>query len=118
MIDSQIFEALKAKAEEDSQVSEELSTRTKALDRDVAYAQGLLSRIHSTPKTNREFSSRSSLLSFTPYATDTNYFGPTSDLNSPRPDEPGRTRGHPTGRLQRGHSRGIRFQIPILQVGF
>lgn len=54
MIDPKIFESLKAKAEEETKVSEELSLRTKTLDRDVSYAQGLLTRIHSTPKSKRE----------------------------------------------------------------
>ncbi|KAJ2904228.1 hypothetical protein MKZ38_008558 [Zalerion maritima] len=50
MIDPRIFESLKAKAEEETKVSEELGVKAKALDRDISFAQGLLTRIHSTPK--------------------------------------------------------------------
>ena len=54
MIDPKIFESLKAKAEEETKVNEELGLRTKALDRDISFAHGLLTRIHSTPKAKRE----------------------------------------------------------------
>lgn len=57
MIDPQIFEHLKAKIDEESQAKDELNQIVQGLERHVSYTQGLLSRIHSTPR-----SSYSSLL--------------------------------------------------------
>ena len=54
MVDPKVFEDLKAKADEDAMVREELTARIKNLDRDLSYTQGLLTRIHSTPRAERE----------------------------------------------------------------
>lgn len=50
MIDPQIFEHLKAKIDEDLLAKDELTQIVQKLERDVAYTQGLLSRVHSTPR--------------------------------------------------------------------
>lgn len=50
MIDPEIFEHLKAKIDEDTQAKDELTQIVQRLERDVAYTQGLLSRVHSTPR--------------------------------------------------------------------
>ncbi|CAN8105694.1 unnamed protein product [Discula destructiva] len=50
MIDPQIFEHLKEKIDEDTQAKDELTQIVQKLERDVAYTQGLLSRVHSTPR--------------------------------------------------------------------
>ncbi|KAJ9156678.1 Translin [Pleurostoma richardsiae] len=50
MIDPQIFEQLKAKIDEDQKAREDLNQATQKLERDVSYAQGILSRIHATPR--------------------------------------------------------------------
>lgn len=50
MIDPEIFEHLKAKIDEDTQAKDELTQIVQKLERDVAYTQGLLSRVHSTPR--------------------------------------------------------------------
>lgn len=57
MIDPQIFEHLKAKIDEETQAKDELNQIVQRLERDVSYTQGVLSRVHSTPR-----SSYSSLL--------------------------------------------------------
>lgn len=58
MIDPQIFEHLKTKIDEETQTKDELNQMVQTLERHVSYTQGLLSRVHSTPR-----SSYSSLLS-------------------------------------------------------
>lgn len=55
MIDPQIFDHLKAKIDEDTQARDELTQIVQKLERDVSYTQGLLSRIHSTPRSACEF---------------------------------------------------------------
>ncbi|KAF3762888.1 Translin [Cryphonectria parasitica EP155] len=50
MIDPQIFEHLKTKIDEDTQARDELTQIIQKLERDVSYTQGLLSRVHSTPR--------------------------------------------------------------------
>lgn len=50
MIDPQLFEQLKAKIDEDTKARDDLSHIIQKLERDVSYAQGLLSRVHSTPR--------------------------------------------------------------------
>jgi hypothetical protein len=54
MVDPQLFDQLKSKIEEDNKVRQELGQITEKLDREVAYAQGVLSRIHSTPRSKCE----------------------------------------------------------------
>lgn len=50
MIDPQLFEQLKTKIDEDTKARDDLSQIIQKLERDVSYAQGLLSRVHSTPR--------------------------------------------------------------------
>lgn len=51
-IDPQIFEHLKTKIDEDTQARDELTQIIQKLERDVSYTQGLLSRVHSTPRSS------------------------------------------------------------------
>ncbi|ERT03139.1 uncharacterized protein SPSK_09720 [Sporothrix schenckii 1099-18] len=50
MINPRVFESLKAKAEQDLAVRAQLDALIEDLERNVAYAQGVLSRVHSTPR--------------------------------------------------------------------
>ncbi|CAK7238786.1 MAG: Translin-1 [Sporothrix thermara] len=50
MINPRVFESLKAKAEKDLVVRAQLDGIIETLERNVAYAQGVLSRVHSTPR--------------------------------------------------------------------
>ncbi|KAL1902796.1 Translin-1 [Sporothrix stenoceras] len=50
MINPRVFESLKAKAEQDLVVRAQLDGIIETLERNVAYAQGVLSRVHSTPR--------------------------------------------------------------------
>lgn len=50
MIDPQIFDQLKNKLDEDTKVQKSLSEIIDQLETQIAYAQGLLSRIHGTPR--------------------------------------------------------------------
>lgn len=50
MINPRVFESLKAKAEQDLAVRTQLDGIVETLERNVAYAQGVLSRVHSTPR--------------------------------------------------------------------
>ncbi|OIW28534.1 Translin [Coniochaeta ligniaria NRRL 30616] len=50
MIDPQIFDQLKSKLDEDTKVQKSLSEIIDQLETQIAYAQGLLSRIHGTPR--------------------------------------------------------------------
>ncbi|CAK7208725.1 Translin-1 [Sporothrix bragantina] len=50
MINPRVFESLKAKAEKDLAVRAQLDGIIEALERNVAYTQGVLSRVHSTPR--------------------------------------------------------------------
>ncbi|CAK7216047.1 Translin-1 [Sporothrix curviconia] len=50
MINPRVFESLKAKAEKDLAVRAQLDGIIETLERNVAYAQGVLSRVHSTPR--------------------------------------------------------------------
>ena len=50
MIDPQIFDQLKEKLDEESKVHKSLSEIVDQLETQIAYAQGLLSRIHGTPR--------------------------------------------------------------------
>lgn len=52
MIDPQIFEHLKSKIDEDTKARDDLNHITQKLERDVSYTQGLLSRVHSTPRSH------------------------------------------------------------------
>lgn len=52
MIDPQIFEHLKSKIDEDTKARDDLNGITQKLERDVSYTQGLLSRVHSTPRSH------------------------------------------------------------------
>ena len=54
MVDPKIFEALKSRIEEDMAVRENITQIVQQLEREVAVAQGLLTRIHSTPTSRRE----------------------------------------------------------------
>jgi hypothetical protein len=49
LLDPAIFENLKAKIEEEQQIRDELTQIVQRLERAVSYAQGILSRVHSTP---------------------------------------------------------------------
>ncbi|GJC98659.1 translin [Colletotrichum higginsianum] len=46
----EIFEHLKDKIDEDQQVRDQMSQTVQKLDRAISYVQGLLSRIHATPR--------------------------------------------------------------------
>jgi hypothetical protein len=50
MINPRVFESLKAKAEQDLVVRAQLDGIVETLERNIAYAQGVLSRVHSTPR--------------------------------------------------------------------
>ncbi|GJC79667.1 translin-1 [Colletotrichum liriopes] len=50
LLDPQIFEHLKNKIDEDQQVRDQMSQTVQKLDRAISYVQGLLSRIHATPR--------------------------------------------------------------------
>ncbi|KAK4068801.1 uncharacterized protein Triagg1_7161 [Trichoderma aggressivum f. europaeum] len=50
LLDPSIFASLEAKLEEETQIRDTLSQLIQRLDRVVATAQGLLSRVHSTPR--------------------------------------------------------------------
>ncbi|OAA59128.1 recombination hotspot-binding protein [Niveomyces insectorum RCEF 264] len=50
MINPRVFESLKAKAEQDLRARAELDSIVETLERRVAYAQGVLSRVHATPR--------------------------------------------------------------------
>lgn len=52
MIDPQIFEHLKSKIDEDTKARDDLNGIIQKLERDVCYTQGLLSRVHSTPRSH------------------------------------------------------------------
>lgn len=54
MIDPQIFDQLKHNLEEDTKVHKSLSEIIDQLEIQIAYAQGLLSRIHGTPRAECE----------------------------------------------------------------
>lgn len=54
MIDPQIFDQLKSNLEEDTKVHKALSEIIDQLETQIAYAQGLLSRIHGTPRAECE----------------------------------------------------------------
>ncbi|KAK1770922.1 Translin [Phialemonium atrogriseum] len=50
MIDPLIFDLLKSKLEEETKIRQDLSQIVEQLERHVSYAQGVLSRVHSTPR--------------------------------------------------------------------
>lgn len=50
MIDPALFEQLKGKIEEDDKARDDLNQICQTLEKDVSYAQGVLSRVHSTPR--------------------------------------------------------------------
>lgn len=52
MIDPQIFEHLKSKIDEDTKARDDLNQIIQKLERDSSYTQGLLSRVHSTPRSH------------------------------------------------------------------
>lgn len=50
LIDPALFDQLKAKIEEDTEIRKELEKIIDDLSQHVSFTQGLLSRIHSTPR--------------------------------------------------------------------
>uniref|UniRef100_L2FW67 Recombination hotspot-binding protein n=1 Tax=Colletotrichum fructicola (strain Nara gc5) TaxID=1213859 RepID=L2FW67_COLFN len=50
LLDPQIFEHLKNKIDEDQLVRDQMSQTVQKLDRAISYVQGLLSRVHATPR--------------------------------------------------------------------
>ena len=50
IIDPTLFDQLKAKLEEDTKVRQDMSDIVDELSKQVAFVQGLLSRVHSTPR--------------------------------------------------------------------
>jgi len=50
MIDPALFEQLKSKIEEDTSVRKELDQIIDELNQHVSFTQGILSRVHSTPR--------------------------------------------------------------------
>lgn len=56
MIDPALFEQLKSKIEEDASVRKELDQILDDLNQHVSFTQGVLSRIHSTPRSKCLFS--------------------------------------------------------------
>jgi hypothetical protein len=50
LLDPSIFSYLESKLEEETQVRDALTQIVQRLERSVASAQGLLSRVHSTPR--------------------------------------------------------------------
>lgn len=50
MIDPALFDQLKSKIEEDTNVRKQLDQIVDALNQHVSYTQGVLSRIHATPR--------------------------------------------------------------------
>ena len=54
LLDPSIFSYLKDKIEEETQVRDTLTQIVQRLERAVASAQGLLSRVHSTPRARCE----------------------------------------------------------------
>lgn len=50
LLDPSIFASLDSKIEEEAQVRDTLTQIVQKLERSVASAQGLLSRVHSTPR--------------------------------------------------------------------
>ena len=55
MIDPGLFDELKSKMDEECKVKKDLSPIVDELDERVAYTQGMLSRMHSTPRAECEF---------------------------------------------------------------
>jgi hypothetical protein len=55
LIDPALFDQLKSKIEEDSAIKKELEDIIDELNQHVSYLQGLLSRIHSTPRSKCTF---------------------------------------------------------------
>ena len=54
MIDPALFDALKTSMEEDIKVRDELNRIIQSFEREIAYTQGVLSRVHSTPRAQCE----------------------------------------------------------------
>lgn len=50
MIDPALFDQLRANIEEDAAVRKELEQIIDELNQDVSFTQGILSKIHSTPR--------------------------------------------------------------------
>lgn len=57
LLDPKIFEYLKTKIDEDQQVRDALSQIIQRLDRANSHVQGLLSRVHATPRSQCELPS-------------------------------------------------------------
>lgn len=55
MIDPALFDELKSKIEEDTSVRKELDQILDDLNQQVSFTQGVLSRIHSTPRTKCQY---------------------------------------------------------------
>ncbi len=56
LIDPALFEQLKSKIEQDTAIKKELDRIIDDLTQHVSYTQGVLSRIHSTPRSKCEVS--------------------------------------------------------------
>lgn len=54
LLDPAIFDFLKSKIDEDQQVRDELTQIIQRLERANSFAQGLLSRVHGTPRSQCE----------------------------------------------------------------
>jgi hypothetical protein len=68
MIDPALFDQLKTKIEEDTSVRKELDQILDDLNQHVSYTQGVLSRIHSTPRSKCEFALQShTAITFFPF---------------------------------------------------
>jgi ferritin len=50
LLDPAIFDFLKSRIEEDQQVRDDLTQIVQKLERATSHAQGLLSRVHGTPR--------------------------------------------------------------------
>ena len=55
MIDPALFDELKAKIEEDTSIRKELDQILDDLNQQVSFTQGVLSRIHSTPRSKCQY---------------------------------------------------------------
>jgi len=64
LIDPSLFDQLKTKIEEDSKIRQDLSDIVEILGQQVAFTQGLLSRVHSTPRSQCRWSHSHSFVVF------------------------------------------------------
>ena len=54
LIDPALFEQLKTKIDEESTIRQELGKIVDELEKNISFTQGLLSRVHSTPRSQCE----------------------------------------------------------------